>query len=151
MSTTVLFKMKRMEEGTGRDNLTYLSERNDKENLSKSQRIINSIAREYGMNPNDTRVMATSRIAIIYSKDKDNKIIIGDLFSSPLKKELNEEQKQKATAHIMYQVRKALKQIGIQDSKVDLSSLSEEQHNIIQTAIEKIEKENNERGEKLYE
>ena len=151
MSTTVLFKMKRMEEVTGRDNLTYLSERNDKENLSKSQRIINSIAREYGMNPNDTRVMATSRIAIIYSKDKDNKIIIGDLFSSPLKKELNEEQKQKATAHIMYQVKKALNQIGIQDSKVDLSSLSEEQHNIIQTAMEEIEKENNERGEKLYE
>ena len=151
MSTTVLFKMKRMEEGTGRDNLTYISERTDKENLSKSQRIINSIAREYGMNPNDTRVMATSRIAIIYSKDKDNKIIIGDLFSSPLKKELNEEQKQKATAHIMYQVKKALNQIGIQDSKVDLSSLSEEQHNIIQTAMEEIEKENNERGEKLYE
>ena len=151
MSTTVLFKMKRMEEVTGRDNLTYLSERNDKENLSKSQRIINSIAREYGMNPNDTRVMATSRIAIIYSKDKDSKIIIGDLFSSPLKKELNEEQKQKATAHIMYQAKKALNQIGIQDSKVDLSSLSEEQHNIIQTAMEEIEKENNERGEKLYE
>jgi hypothetical protein len=150
MSTTVLFKMKRMEEGTGRDNLAYLSERNDKENLSKSQRIINSIAREYGMNPNDTRVMATSRIAIIYSKDKDNKIIIGDLFSSPLKKELNEEQKQKATAHIMYQVKKALKQIGIQDSKVDLSLLSEEQHNIIQTVMKEIEKENNERGEKLY-
>ena len=150
MSTTVLFKMKRMEEGTGRDNLAYLRERNDKENLSKSQRIINSIAREYGMNPNDTRVMATSRIAIIYSKDKDNKIIIGDLFSSPLKKELNEEQKQKATAHIMYQVKKALKQIGIQDSKVDLSLLSEEQHNIIQTVMKEIEKENNERGEKLY-
>ena len=141
MSSTVLFTMKRMEQATKRDNLAYLSERSDE----ASKRIINSIAREYGFDPDSTKVMATARIALIYSKDKD-KIRIGDLLSSPLKEDLNEEQKQKATAHIMYQVKKALKQIGVQNSKVDISSLSKEQQQMLQSVMQEIEKENDERG-----
>ena len=150
MSSMVLLTMKRMEQATERDNLAYLSERNydDEEKLPKSQKIINSIAREYQLDPNDTRVMATARIALIYSKDKDNKVKIGDLLSSPLKKGLTEEQKQKATAHIMHQVKKALKQIGVQGSEVDLSSLSEEQQQMLQSVMQEIEKENDERGER---
>lgn len=150
MSSMVLLTMKRMEQATERDNLAYLSERNydDEEKLPKSQKIINSIAREYELDPNDTRVMATARIALIYSKDKDNKVKIGDLLSSPLKKGLTEEQKQKATAHIMHQVKKALKQIGVQGSEVDLSSLSEEQQQMLQSVMQEIEKENDERGER---
>ncbi len=148
MSNTVLLTMKRMEQGTDRDNLAYLGERSDEKNLPKSQRIINSIAREYGLDPNDTRVMATARIALIYSKDKDNNVIISDLLFSPLKKGLTEEQKQKVTAHIMHQVKKALKQIGVQDSKVDISSLSEEQRQMLQSVMQEIEKENDERGER---
>ena len=106
MSSTVLLTMKRMEQATERNNLAYLSERSDEESIPKSQRIINSIAQEYGFEPDSTKVMATARIALIYSKDKD-KIKIGDLLSSPIKTELTEEQKQKATAHIMHQVKKA--------------------------------------------
>ena len=148
MSSTVLLTMKRMEQETGRNNLAYLSEKSDEKNLPKSQRIINSIAREYGLNPSDTKVMATARVALIYSRDKENKVKIGDLLSSPLKKGLTEEQRQKATAHIMYQVKKALKQIGLQDSEVDLSSLSEEQQQMLQSVMQEIEKENDERGER---
>ena len=147
MSSTVLLMMKRMEQATERDNLAYLSERSDGAELPRSQRIINSIAREYGLDPDSTKVMATARIALIYSKDKD-KVRIGDLLSSPLKEGLTEEQKQKATAHIMHQVKKTLKQIGIQDSEVDLSSLSEEQQQIVQSVIQEIKKENDERGER---
>ena len=147
MSSTVLLTMKRMEQATERDNLVYLSERSDEANLPRSQRIINSIAREYGLDPDTTKVMATARIALIYSKDKD-KIRIGDLLSSPLKEGLTEEQKQKATAHIMHQVKKALKQIGAQDSELDLSSLSEEQQQMLQSIMQEIEKENDERGER---
>ena len=148
MSSTVLLTMKRMEQWTERDNLAYLSERSDEENLPKSQRIIKSIAREYGLDPNDTRVMATARIALIYSKDKYNKVKIGDILSSPLKTGLTEEQKQKVTTHIMHQVKKALKQIGVQDSEVDISSLSEEQQQMLQSVMQEIEKENDERGER---
>lgn len=148
MSSTVLLTMKRMEQATDRENLAYLSERSDESSLPRSQRIINSIAREYGLDPNDTRVMATARIALIYSKDKDNKVRIGELLSSPLKEGLTEEQTQKATAHIIHQVKKALKQIGVQDSEVDLSSLSEEQQQMLQSVMQEIEKENDERGER---
>lgn len=148
MSSTVLLTMKRMEQATGRNNLANSSERSDDDNLPKSQSIINSIARGYGLDPNDTRVMATARIALIYSKDKDNKVKIGDLLSSPLKQGLAQEQKQKATAHIIHQVKKALKQIWVQDSEVDLSSLSEEQRQMLQSVIQEIEKENDERGER---
>ena len=148
MSNTVLLTMKRMEQGTERDNLAYLSERSDEEGLSKSQRIINSIAREYGFAPSDTKVMATARIALIYSKDKDNNVKIGDLLSSPLKNGLNEEQKQKTTAHIIHQVKKALKQIGVQNQEIDLSFLDEEQKQIIQSVMQEIEKEDDKRGER---
>lgn len=148
MSSTVLLTMKRMEQATERDNLSYLSERSDEASLPRSQRMINSIAREYGFDPNDTRVMSTARIALIYSKDKDNKVKIGELLSSPLKEGLTEEQKQKATAHIMYQLKKALKQIGVQDSEVNISSLSEEQQQMLQSVMQEIEKENDERGER---
>ena len=148
MTSTVLLKMKRMEQSTQRDNLEYLYEISDEKNLPKSQRIINSIAREYGLDPNDTRVMATARIAIIYSKDKENKVKIGEVLSSPLKKGFSEEQQKKATSHIKYQVKKALKQIGIQDSEVDISLVNEEQQQMLQSVIQEIEKENDERGER---
>ena len=147
MTNTVLLTMKRMEQTTGRDNLGYLSEKGDEAGLSKSQRIINSIARKYELDPDSTKVMATARIALIYSQDKD-KIKIGDLLSSPIKTELTEEQKQKAEAHIMYQIKKALKQMGVQSSEVDMSSLSEEQKQILQSVIQEIKKENDERGER---
>ena len=148
MSSTVLLTMKRMEQTTEKDNLAYLSEMEEERNLPKSQMIINSIAREYGLDPDSTKVMATARIALIYSKDKDNKVKIGELLSSPLKEGLTEEQKQKATAHIMYQIKKALKQIGVQDSKVDISLLSQEQQQMLQSIMQEIKKENDKRGEK---
>lgn len=147
MSSIVLLTMKRMEQATDRENLAYLSERSDEADLPRSKRIINSIAREYGLDPDSTKVMATARIALIYSKNKD-RIKIGDLLSSPLKKGLTEEQKQKGTAHIMHQVKKALKQIGTQDSELDISSLSEEQQQMLQSVMQEIEKENDERGER---
>ncbi len=148
MSSTVLLKMKRMEQGTERNNIAYVSEESDNENVPKSQRIINNIAEEYGLNASDTKVMATARTAIIYSKDDNNKIKIAELLSSPLKQDLTEEQKQKATDHINYQIKKALKQMGAQDSEVDLSLLSEEQRQIVISAMQEIEKENDERGER---
>ena len=148
MPNTLLLTMQRMEQATERKNLQYLRERRDEDELPTSQRIINSIAREYDLDPKDTRVMATARVALIYSKDENNKVKIGDLLSAPLKPGLTEEQKQKAETHIMNQVKKSLKQIGIQDSEVDISSLTEEQQQMIQSVMKEIEKENDERGER---
>lgn len=148
MPNTLLLTMQRMEQATGKTNLQYLRERKDEEELPTSQRIINSIAREYGLDPKDTRVMATARVALIYSKDENNKVKIGNVLSAPLKPGLTEEQKQKAETHIMNQVKKSLKQIGIQDSEVDISSLTEEQQQMLQSVVKEIKEENAKRGER---
>lgn len=141
MTSTVLLTIKRMEQSVKRNKLAYLYDKKDKDNIPESQKIINSIAREYGFKPIDTRILATARIVIIYSREENNKIKIGDLLSSPLKKDLTEEQKQIVRVHIRYQIKKALKQIKVQDSEVDISLLNEEQQQIIQSLIQEIEKE----------
>ena len=147
MSSTVLLTMRRMEQEAGRENLSYLSERSDEASLPKSQKIINNIARLYGTKPESTRVLASARMALIYSKEED-KIAIEDIFTAPLKESLTEEQKEKATKHIMNQFKKALKQIGVTGGEVDISELDDTQKQMLQPIIEEIEKENNEKGER---
>lgn len=142
ISNTILFSMKRMEQTKNGYHLKYL---NNASQNDTSEKIIEDIAFEYGLNPDNTKVIATSRTSIIYSNEKE-KIQIADIFTSPLKSGLTEEQKQKAELHIKYQIKKALNQIGILNSEVDLSSLDEEAANMIQSIIEEIENEN-ERGE----
>lgn len=152
MSNLVLFTMKRMKQESEKDSLGYIEEEenNEEENdqeISSSQRIISSIARKYLLNPNNTKIVATARIALIFSQE-NNKIKIVDLMSSPIKQDLTQEQKQKAENHIKYQIKKALKQIGIENNEVDISSLDNQQKLVLQSIIEEIEKENNKRGER---
>lgn len=145
MSSTVLLTMKKMEQAVGKDDLSCLSKRDDEINLPKSQRIINDIAREYELNPENTKVMATSKLAIVYSQD-ENEIKIGELLSAPIKENLTNEQKQKAENHIMYQLKKALKQMKANNKKVNLLLLNKEQKQKLENIIQEIE--NDERGER---
>lgn len=147
MSTTTLLTMKRMEQSVNGNNLAYLDYENEEVSLNQSQKIMNSISREYGLNPEDTKVLATARIAMIYSKAED-KIKIGDIFSSPIKQDLTIEQQQRAEEHIKHQMKKALNQIGVHGSEVDLSLLNENQRKLLQDIIQQIEKDNDERGER---
>ena len=48
----------------------------------------------------------------------------------------------------MNQLKKALKQMGIQDNEIDMSFLNEEQQKMIESAMQQIEKENDERDER---
>lgn len=147
ISTTTLLTMKRMEQSVNGYNLAYLDYENEEGSINQSQKIMSSISREYGLNPEDTKVLATARIAMIYSKAED-KIKIGDIFSSPIKSDLTLEQQQRAEEHIRHQMKKALNQIGVHGSEVDLSLLNENQRKLLQDIIEQIEKENDERGER---
>ena len=147
MSATTLLTMQRMEKSNNDDNLLYLDYEKENENLTKSQKIMRSLARTYGLNPEDTKVLATARIAMVYSKSKD-KIKVGDVFSSHIKSDLTDEQHKRADDHIKYQMKKALTQIGTKDMEVDLSSLSKNKRELVEGIIQQIEKENDERGEK---
>ena len=103
------------------------------------------MAEEYGLNPSSTKVMATARMALIYSQDKDE-IKIGDVLSAPLKKELTQEQKQRAKNHIRNQVKRAIQQVGVESHKINMSLLNEDKQKMLQSVIDEIEKDK--RGER---
>lgn len=134
---TLLIMMKRMEQAIGKNRLPYMKG----EKTQKSQKIINEIANEYQINPENTKIVATNRIAIIYSKENGS-IKICDIFSSPIKANLKNEQKKKAEEHLKYQMKKALRQIKEENLNFDVSSLTEEQKDLIQSIIKEIQREN---------
>ncbi len=144
MNEKVLLTIRRMEQ-FGRNNTQYLYQKRENENLGDSQIIINELAEEYGLNPSSTKVMATARMALIYSQDKDE-IKIGDLLSAPLKKELTQEQKQRAKNHIRNQVKRAIQQVGVESHKINMSLLNEDKQKMLQSVIDEIEKDK--RGER---
>lgn len=147
MNEKVLLTIRRMEQVDRNDNIQYFYEKKKSDNLRDSQIIINELAEEYGLNPSTTKVMATARMALIYSQDKDE-IKIGDVLSAPLKKELTLEQKQKANNHIRNQVKRALQQVGVESNKIDMSSLDEDKQKMLQSVIDEIKKEKDKRGER---
>ena len=67
MSSTLLFTMKRMEKSSGRDNLEYLYEDSRDAELPKSQKIINQLANEYGLNNESSLIKYDSYFFIIVS------------------------------------------------------------------------------------
>ena len=115
--------------------------------ITRAQKIINSIAKEYYLDAENTKIIANTKMAVVYSK-KDGKVDIGDLFTAPIKEELTEEQKQKADKYICNQMKKAIKQIECNNSKINISRLDEKQKELWQKAMGEIEKENSERGER---
>ena len=139
MDSTLLLTMKRMERAIGKGKLCYVNISDD-ETEAKSKRLIKGIAREYGIEPEKMKIISANRIVIVYSQEK-GKTKISDIFSSPIKENLTEEQKQKAENHIKYQMKKALMQIGIQDVEVNTNNLTEIQAKLIQEIIQEIQDE----------
>ena len=145
MTSTVLWTIERME---NKEDSYELDDDEDKNAISSSQRLINKVARAYYLEPDNTKIMATSRMALIYSQS-NNKVRIGNLVFSPLKEGLTEEQRQRAVQHLKYQVKKAIKQIGIDNNSFYLDRLDDGQRKIVEDALNELrqEKTNDERGE----
>ena len=144
MDNTVLITMKKMEHANGKNNLVRVSENMQDGEITRAEKIINSIAQEYYLDADSTKVIANTKMAVVYSKNY-GKIDIGDLFTAPIKEDLTEEQKQKAEKYIRNQVKKAIRQIDCKDSKINISRLDEQQTKLWQNAMNEIEKENSER------
>ena len=145
MSRTVLYTLKRMEKAADRDNISWVESESNQKDMPQSKIIIENIASEYNLNPKTTRVIASSRVAMIYSKE-DDKIKIGDIFVAPIKNDLDSEKQQKATKHIDHLLKKSLKQIGTKEENLDISLLDEEQQEKIITLMKEIQKEDAERS-----
>ena len=147
MDNTVLLTMKKMEYAKGKNNLVLISENMQDGEITRAQKIINNLAKEYYLEPENTKVMANTKIAVVYSENEGN-IEIGDVFTAPIKEQLSEEQKIKAEKYIKEQVKKAIKQIACKENKTNISRLDDEQKKLWQDAMDEINRGNNERGEK---
>lgn len=145
MPETVLATMKRMEQVMGKDKIShiYLKSRRGKE---CSQEYISEIAERYGFKDDDTKIMATARMALIYDQEED-KITIGDLLLSKNFEELDSIDEQEEE-HIRDQVKRALKQLQKGTQNIDYSSLKDEEKQMIQSVLTEIEQENKDRDER---
>ena len=135
-----LFMIQKMSQEEIDSNIRYLNVMNDGENKDSSD-IMRKIAYAYGFNIKDVRVLATPRIALIYAIS-GGQIEIGDIFTSPLKNGLTQEQQLLAQKHIRDQIAKALKQLKDSAESFDLSDLNEKKSQLINSILKEIEDEN---------
>ena len=148
LSDTMVTTLKRMEANSNRrGNLSYMSESASDKNLPKEKRLMNSIARSYGYEPEQTKIIATSKIALLYSSD-DETINLGDILSVPIADESTDNEKKYDNKLILNQIKKALRQINSNNKVVDINALSEENKIIYDTAVDEIKKEDSKRGER---
>ena len=88
-----------------------------------SEHLVTELARNYGLNPETTRIIMNPNFAIIYDVNGD-KLKIGDLlFNTRVD---NEQQQMDIKSHVVMQMRLALEQIA-SDKKIDVSALNEKQ------------------------
>lgn len=111
---------------------TQLSEYDDKEN------IVSSLAKNYDLNPETTRIIMNPNFAIIYDINDDN-IKIGDLLYNFNVD--NEEQQLDIKEDVLLQMKLALNQIS-KEKTIDISELTDEQvevYNNLQMINEEID------------
>ena len=99
--------------------------------------MIMNIASKYEFNPENTKIVSTARIGMIYSED-DKCVEFGDLVTAPIKDNLTFEDKKKMSKHIVNQIKKSLMQIDIGNRKVDLSRLDESQRGLLINLINQV-------------
>ena len=139
IDNATLFMIQRMGINDINSNIKYIDQINDNEDRSSND-IMSDIAYAYGFDSKDTRVLTTPRIALIYTKS-NGRIVIGDVFTAPLKTGLTKEQQLLAQKHIRHQIKKAIKQIGASGESIDLSELDENRIGLIQSILKEIDEE----------
>jgi len=133
LNMKVLLKLQRMK------NVNDLIDSNydEKSDMFDSEKMIMNIASKYEFNPENTKIVSTARIGMIYSED-DKCVEIGDLVTAPIKDNLTFEDKKKMSRHIVNQIKKSLMQIDIGNCKVDLSKLDESQRGLLINLINQV-------------
>lgn len=116
----MLLMLERLELITKQDTTyleTQLPEHTDKE------KIVSSLATNYGLNPETTRIILHPNFAIIYDEN-NNRITIGDLLYNFTVD--NNAQQMDITKDVLLQIKLAFSQIA-QNKNIDISNLNEEQ------------------------
>jgi len=133
LSMDVLFKLQRMKNN---DRLidTDCEEFND---LSNSERMMMNVASKYELNPNDTKIVSTARMGLIYSEN-DECVEIADLITVPIRDDLGFEEKKKMIKHVTNQIKKSLNQINIGNRRVDMSRLDKSTRSLLTSFINQV-------------
>lgn len=97
---------------------------------------------EYSKN---AKILSTPRMNFIYSKNEKGAIEIKDILTSPIKQDASDKQKNEAQQFLTRQVKKALKQIGIDKENVNILNLENQGLELYENAISEIEKEEEQR------
>lgn len=119
----MLLMLERLEIITKNDSLYLENQLLDAKN---NEKIVSSIAINYGLNPDTTRIILHPNFAIIYD-DNNNRITVGDLLYNF--KVDNNHQQMDITNDVLLQIKLAFNQIT-KNKKIDISNLNEEQKNI---------------------
>lgn len=107
-----------------------------------SEHLVTEIARNYGLNPETTRIIMNPNFAIIYDVNGD-KLRVGDLlFNTKID---NEQQQMDIENQVVMQMRLALEQIA-SDKEIDVSSLDEKQKEMYAKITELTDEMDIERG-----
>lgn len=97
---------------------------------------------EYNKN---AKVLSTPRMNFIYSKNEKGAIEIKDILTSPIKQNISDKQKNEAQKFLIRQIKKALKQIGINKENVNILNLENKGLELYERAISEFEKEEEQR------
>ncbi len=128
MREMVLRIMKRMEKASKQtERLSSLQETKEDYMLPEAQRIIKEIAEEYQLTPENTKIIATNTISLIYEQGEENTKIV-DIFTTTTDKN-SKEWKQ-----IIEDLGKALNQIEKIEKPIEMQQLNESQKELIQEA-----------------
>ncbi|MBR6688553.1 MAG: hypothetical protein IKL68_00865 [Clostridia bacterium] len=146
LPATTVIMMKKMEKAAGKDDLEYVTAMKD--GMSKpSEELITSVAREYYINPNTTKIAATSRMAIVYSAEDVGPVKMASMLTAPLREGMSEEEQKQFAEHTDFQLKKALRQITANGKRIlDTDSLPEADRLKVGELLAVIKKENEERG-----
>ena len=133
LSMDILFRLQRMKMN---DKLidTDCEKIND---LSNSESMIINVASKYELNPNDTKIVSTARMGLIYGEN-DECVEIADLITVPIRDDLGFEEKKKMIKHITNQIKKSLKQIDIGDRRVDMSRLDKSSRSLLTSFMNQV-------------
>ncbi len=130
-----LLTLKKLEMATKGD-LTYL----ETSSINNSDHIVTSLAYNYDLNPDTTRVIMNPNFALIYDVN-ENKIKVGDLF-------FNTEipnQKEDIESKVALQIKLAFDQLG-KEKEIDTTSLDEKQKTMVSKAMGLADEIDSERG-----
>ncbi len=143
MKGIILRTIKRMDNAENEKHLLRLKQKEEDYKLPESQKLMNCVAREYEIEPENLRIMADAIVAIIYA-EYETKIELYDVYTEAESDDMQfweqwaqEEHAQKHNEKIEKKLVSAIKQLQAFEKELDLSKLKGKNLELINKIIAK--------------